>query len=99
MRDRWVPYPFQSNIHRLPDEDIAKCLDGLVAIQGKHKANKPENFYEWLHQGFGDGLMEIFMVPYNEKVWACHPKDMNVEWMGERVATVDLKQVIQNIST
>lgn len=29
-KDRFVPYPFQNNIHRLPASDIVECLDGLV---------------------------------------------------------------------
>ena len=29
MRDRWIPYPFQNNIWRLPDAELGACLDGL----------------------------------------------------------------------
>jgi protoporphyrinogen oxidase len=49
--------------------------------------------------GFGPGLCEIFMTPYNCKVWAYPPEQMNVEWMGERVATVDTKRVLNNVLT
>jgi len=37
------------------------------------------------------------MTPYNKKVWGYDPSQMNTEWMGERVATVNVKLVLQNI--
>lgn len=89
MRDRFVPYPLQNNIGRLPKEDIDKSVAGLVEIIEKKttgvSAPKPANFHEWLEQSFGKGLMEVFMTPYNEKVWAYPAKEMNVEWMGKLV--------------
>ena len=32
MRERWVPYPFQNNIWRLPADELVTCLEGLVAL-------------------------------------------------------------------
>jgi len=39
------------------------------------------------------------LTPYNRKVWGYDPSEMNVEWMGERVATVDVESVIDNVIT
>ena len=98
MRQGWVPYPLQNNIWRLPPDDLAKCLDGLVAIQGKASAvGPPATFAEWLQRAFGAGLCETFMLPYNFKVWAFTPDKLGVGWMGERVATVDLARVLRNL--
>ncbi|MGQ0539159.1 MAG: protoporphyrinogen/coproporphyrinogen oxidase [Gemmatimonadaceae bacterium] len=33
MRERWIPYPLQNNIWRLPPIELIACLEGLVAIQ------------------------------------------------------------------
>lgn len=98
MRDRWIPYPFQNNVWRLPPNDLAACLEGLVEIQknGAH-APRPANFSEWLQRSFGRGLCEVFMYPYNFKVWAYPPERLGVGWMGERVATVDLARVLRNL--
>src|SRR5438105_5389075 len=30
MRERFIPYPLQNNIHRLPADDLNHCLQGLV---------------------------------------------------------------------
>lgn len=98
MRQRFIPYPFQNNIRLLPKDDLVKCLDGLLECErNKGTVKKPKNFHEWLENGFGPGLMDVFMTPYNKKVWAYPPEQMNVEWMGERVATVDTGKVLRNI--
>lgn len=100
MRDRFVPYPFQQNIHRLPEEDVTKCVNGILDMErakGAAGASKPAHFGDWLQQSFGAGLCEIFMTPYNRKVWAYDPSKMNVEWMGERVATIDAKRILANV--
>jgi protoporphyrinogen oxidase len=96
MRDRFIPYPFQNNIHRLPVEDLERCLAGLVDITRNPNA-KPTNFREWILATFGQGLADVFMVPYNFKVWAFPPELMNAVWVGERVAVTDLKRVLHNL--
>ena len=97
MRDRFIPYPFQNNIRHLPPEDLERCLAGLVEITGRPAA-KPANFREWILATFGQGLAEVFMLPYNFKVWAFQPERMNAAWVGERVAVTDLERVRRNIT-
>ena len=96
MRGRFIPYPFQNNIRRLPADDLEKCLNGLLEL--KHDANaKPANFREWILATFGQGLADVFMLPYNFKVWAFPPELMNAAWVGERVAVTDIKRVLHNL--
>jgi protoporphyrinogen oxidase len=94
-RDRYIPYPFQNNIHRLPDDDIVKCVTGLINAQKNNTLSV--NFGQWLRNTFGKGIYDIFLKPYNEKVWDCHLGQMSVDWMGERVAKVDVNRVIENV--
>ena len=96
MRDRFIPYPFQNNIHRLPAEDLDKCLAGLVDIT-RNGHIKPDNFREWILTTFGKGLADVFLLPYNTKVWGFPPEKMNAAWVGERVAITDLKRVLHNL--
>ncbi len=98
MRERWVPYPFQNNIWRLPPDDLTACLDGLVDLLQGADRPAPRAFDEWLFNQFGQGLCDVFMYPYNFKVWAYPPSELDVGWMGERVATVDLKTILANVA-
>ncbi|MDB5036911.1 MAG: amine oxidase, flavin-containing [Bacteriovoracaceae bacterium] len=93
--DRFIPYPLQNNIWRLPEDVRARCLEGLENIS--KNSDRPANFSQWLMQSFGEGLNEVFMKPYNFKVWAYPPEEMSFQWIGERVATVDIKKIKESI--
>lgn len=71
---QWVPYPFQNNIAVLPKEEQAKCLESLIdaALDARVRdpSDKPKNFDEWNVRNVGERLNDIFMRPYNFKVWA-----------------------------
>jgi protoporphyrinogen oxidase len=97
MRERWIPYPLQNNIWRLPDEELISCLEGLVQVHANANSKKLDSFRDWLLAGFGKGLCDTFLFPYNKKVWAYDPGRLDVGWMGERVATVDLTRVLRNL--
>ncbi|ACN16064.1 putative flavin-containing amine oxidoreductase family protein [Desulforapulum autotrophicum HRM2] len=96
MQDRFVSYPLQNNIHQLPRDIYWDCLKGIIDIQNSALAEKPDNFGAWIDATFGKGLARWFLNPYNFKVWACTPDQMGVSWVGERVAPVDLKQVLKS---
>jgi protoporphyrinogen oxidase len=97
MFDTWVPYPFQNNIRYLPKEVTYECLTGLVDAQTKRDHKSAKNFAQFMDAVFGDGIVKHFMKPYNFKVWA-HPAElMNKEWIGERVAMVDINRAIKNV--
>jgi protoporphyrinogen oxidase len=98
MRERFIPYPLQNNIWRLPPDDLLPCLRGLLAVQANQSAHSPpSNFRDWILHQFGEGLAEAFMLPYNRKVWAFDPAELSTSWMGERVATVDLGRILENL--
>ncbi|GAB6127139.1 protoporphyrinogen/coproporphyrinogen oxidase [Humidesulfovibrio idahonensis] len=91
----WVPYPFQNNVRHLPAEAKWSCVRGL--LPGHRPEAAPRNFREWIHSVFGQGIAEVFLWPYNYKVWAIDPAQMNTSWMGERVSVIDLETVLKNI--
>jgi protoporphyrinogen oxidase len=100
MRERFVPYPFQLNIHRLPDAEQAACLRGLVTAARRAVTEQapPGSFGDWIDRAFGSGIGEIFLRPYNWKVWAYPLEELAWHWTGDRVATVDLPRVVANIA-
>ena len=97
MFDRWVPYPFQNNIRYLPPEVCFECLAGLIEAQTQRDHRAAINFDEFIDAVFGDGIAKHFMRPYNFKVWAHPPRMMNKEWIGERVAVLDINRALKNV--
>jgi protoporphyrinogen oxidase len=103
MFDTWVPYPFQNNVRYLPKQAAFECIAGLVKAQnGKGKVPSPAaatNFGEFIDAVFGEGIAKYFMRPYNFKVWAYPPERMNKQWIGERVAVIDVERALKNVIT
>lgn len=77
-KNLWVPYPFQNNISVLPKEEQVKCVDGMVdaALAARTATTKPKDFDEWIVRNMGEGIANLFMRPYNYKVWAVPTTDV-----------------------
>ena len=101
LKKRWVAYPFQNNIAALDDDDKIACLTGMAEAAAEARsisnASKPANFDEWILRTMGKGIADLFMRPYNFKVWAYPTTAMQCEWLGERVAAPDVKRAITNV--
>lgn len=97
MRQRFIPYPFQNNIGRLPEREMMECLAGLLQCRADGAVGRPENFREWIEGSFGEGIAKHFLIPYNKKVWAYAPEQLNASWIGERVAVPDVDRIMANI--
>jgi protoporphyrinogen oxidase len=97
--DRFIPYPFQYNLHRLSPSDQQRALAALEALcaSGSLLASPPSNFLEWIYETYGSGIAELFMVPYNEKVWGYPLESLNCGWVGDRVPVPDLMRVRRNL--
>jgi protoporphyrinogen oxidase len=95
MRDRFIPYPLQNNIHFLPRAEFLSCFRGLLRAQ-RGTREPPRHFADWIERSFGKELAASFMRPYNEKVWAYPLEELSFQWVGERVATVDVRRIIAN---
>ena len=76
--------------------EIPDC--GLAAPgAARNQMAPPGTFTDWILRSFGAGLARVFLTPYNLKVWATDPVEMSASWVGERVATVDLKRILRNV--
>jgi protoporphyrinogen oxidase len=95
MCGRFVPYPFQNNIHRLPRDVFLECILGIIDAQKRDLSR--DNFENWINSVFGAGIAKYFMMPYNFKVWA-HPLEMmSASWQGDRVPSVDVSRILANL--
>lgn len=104
VRKRFVPYPFQNNLHRLGPAERLRCVLGLWKVAQRHAsseagANSPAHFGEWISATFGEGIADVFMLPYNRKVWAYPPEELDYGWIGERVAVPDLGRILRSVCT
>lgn len=92
-KDRMVEFPFQKNIHQLPQDEFIECLYDLYFLD---KTSEPTNFKEMVYSRFGAGIAEKFLVPYNEKLYACDLSELDVNAMGRFFPYADLDGIIKN---
>lgn len=95
--DRVVDFPFQKNIHQLPQEDFIDCLYHLFFKHEEAGDGPPANFREMLYAKFGRGIAERFLIPYNEKLYACDLSELDVDAMGRFFPYADLEDIVRNM--
>jgi len=62
-------FPFQLHSGGLKQRATIRCLAGLAEAVYSRNERPPANFEEVLLQGFGKPMCEVFMLPYNRKMW------------------------------
>lgn len=90
----YIDYPFQKNIHQLKKDDFIQCLYYLYFRENK---TSYANFLEMLYGKFGKGITDKFLKPYNEKLYACHLNDLDVDSMGRFFPYADIDGIIKNM--
>ena len=94
----FVPYPFQNNLHHLPDHLAEEAIAGLIeAHQHPCESEAPADFESWMLARFGTGICRQFMAPYNEKVWAQPISTMSASWIAERVPVVAWRDALHSL--
>lgn len=88
----YIDFPFQKNIHQLPQKEFIDCLYDLYF----RSTGKPANFKEMLITKFGRSICEKFLFPYNEKLYACDLNQLDVDAMGRFFPHADLNDIIRN---
>ncbi len=96
IAQRWVPYPFQNNLHHLPAGLAEEALVGLIQAAMGTDLTAPD-FGSWMRATFGEGIVRQFMQPYNEKVWAQPADVMSSGWIAERVSVVPWQQALKSL--
>lgn len=89
-----IDYPFQSNIHELEKQEFIDCLYDLF---NKTEKEKYDNFLDMLYGKFGMSIVEKFLRPYNEKLYACDLKFLDTDAMGRFFPYANINQIINNM--
>jgi protoporphyrinogen oxidase len=104
-KGRKIDFPFQKNIHQLPQDEFIDCLHDLYfaradasVLGGNAPPKKPEtNFKEMLYGRLGRSIAEKFLIPYNEKLYACDLSTLDRDAMGRFFPHADLTDIVRNM--
>ncbi len=96
IADRFVPYPLQLNLHRLPDPARKECIRGLL-VAAENPVGERLDFRAWILATFGQGIAAHFLLPYNAKLWAHPLEQMSSQWIAQRVAVPDIADILRRV--
>jgi protoporphyrinogen oxidase len=103
-KGKFIDFPFQKNIHQLPQDEFIDCLHDVyfarssdVKREAGEKTAPPANFKEMLSTRFGRSICEKFLFPYNEKLYACDLATLDVDAMGRFFPYADLTDIVRNM--
>ena len=88
----FIDFPFQTNIHQLEKEEFIDCLYDLF---NKEEKDKYDNFLDMLYGKFGKSIVEKFLRPYNEKLYAVDLTKLDVDAMGRFFPYADKEAIIK----
>jgi len=91
-KGRYTEYPFQVNTAALPIRLRARCVLGFLR---RGSEPEPTNYEEWIVRSVGKGFAETFLIPYSDKFWTVHPREMTFEWTNNRVPQATTSQVLR----
>lgn len=93
-KNNFIDFPFQTNIHQLEKDEFIDCLYDLF---NKEEKDKYDNFLDMLYGKFGKSIVEKFLKPYNEKLYAIDLKELDVDAMGRFFPYADKEAIIRNM--
>jgi protoporphyrinogen oxidase len=88
----YTPYPFQVNTAGLPVGLRLRCLWKYFR---RPRRGEPQNYQEWIYQSLGQGYGDTFLIPYSEKFWTVHPRDMTADWTNNRIPSTNVWQMLR----
>ena len=90
----YIDFPFQKNIHQLSKKELIDCLYDLFST--KSFEDKTASFKDMLYSNFGKSIAEKFLIPYNEKLYACDLNILDKEAMGRFFPKASKEEIILN---
>lgn len=88
-------YPIQVHLGGLEREALIRCIHDLAREHFSAHEDESDNFQEVLRRAFGESICELFMFPYNQKVWKQPLSDLAPAGFQWNVARPDLKEALR----
>jgi protoporphyrinogen oxidase len=92
FKNRIVKYPFENGLGVLDKHDIYECLMGYLK---RDEYPAPTNFREWCYRRFGKGIAELYLLPYNEKIWNLSTDQMSLDWV-DRIPSPPTEDIVRS---
>ena len=96
---RFIKYPFENELSALSAAERDYCLNTF--LHNPYGQYAPQNMLQFFLATFGEGITNLYLRPYNEKIWKFDPAFMDTQ-MVERIPKPPPEDIIksaQGVST
>jgi protoporphyrinogen oxidase len=90
---RFVKYPFENELSALAPHERDWCLEAFLDNPYAHYA--PRTMLEFFLATFGEGITNLYLRPYNEKIWKFDPAFMDTQ-MVDRIPKPPPEDIIKS---
>ena len=90
----WLKHPAMNNLAPLPTDEKVKIIEDFINRPQKDIA-EIKNYEEWLKVQNGNYFAKHFPFVYTKKYWGQKPKNMETKWIGKRIHSPDLAEVLK----
>jgi protoporphyrinogen oxidase len=90
-----VRHPAQSNLYGLPVDVVERCILDFVKAQYGSDHADVRTYADWCCQQLGRTFSQEFTFRYTRKYWASEAKDMSADWVGDRMYSPKLGEILR----
>ena len=81
-KNTYIKYPFENELYKLPKKDLKFALNKF--LNNKFTKLKPKTMKEFFLKNFGEGIFNLYLGPYNNKIWKMNTAKLDTQ-MVERI--------------
>lgn len=87
----WLKHPVQNNLYPLSSEYKINAIESFV----NRPSYNDSDYKNWLVSQYGSVIAETFPIPYTRKYWTVEPDALTTEWIGNKMSSPDLRDVLE----
>lgn len=92
-KGRYVQYPFENDLSKLPPEDLNYAVTAFE--HNPYENYEAQNMLQFFLKTFGEGITNLYLRPYNEKIWKHDPSFMDTQ-MVERIPKPTNEEIMRS---
>ncbi|MCK5786560.1 MAG: FAD-dependent oxidoreductase [Candidatus Sabulitectum sp.] len=97
--DRYFDYPlaFSNVLSTMPlHRGVGMMLSFFwEKVRGLFSPREQKSFEGWVLSRFGSGLYNLYLAPYNRKLWGIEPTELSADWASQRITVPSLAGLVK----
>ena len=93
-----IGHPMEANIWQLELESQVRVLSSIAKAGCNSGVPMPEKFRNWIIWKLGDRIAEMYMLPYNRKMFADELDELGTYWL-EKLPNVSFEDTLRSCLT